>query len=143
MPLPPRIYADFNAIEYPADGTCYALLPLTGYGTLASLSKLRLRLTEGQALVLFEPNDIECDAAAHFDEARLDPVGTLGEWVALIPKNEFRPAVGDEELSPQHPCSGCGVDLSRQVPLGWRTYKEACNACGTLVMAPLLPPSAA
>jgi hypothetical protein len=143
MPLPPRVYADFNAIEYPADGTCYALLPLTGYGTLASLSRQRLRLTEGRPLILFEPNDIECNATAHFEERRLNPVGTLGEWVALIPKNEFRDTFGDEELSMQHPCYGCGVDLNSQVPPGWRSYQEACNVCGTPVMAPLLPPSAA
>ena len=143
MQRPPRIYADFNAIEYPTDGSSYALLPLTGYGTLASLSRHGLRLTEGQPLILFEPNDIECDATAHFEQTRADPVGTLGEWVALISKNEFRNIVGDEELSLQHPCFGCGVDLNNQEPPGWRSYKEVCNVCGTPVMAPLLPPSAA
>ena len=143
MPHPSRLYADFNAIEYPADGSCYALMPLTGYGTLASLSRQRIRLTEGQPLVLFEPNDIECDATAHFEDLRLDPVGNKGEWVARIATNEFREAIGDEDLSLKHPCYGCGTDLNVQEPPGWRSYREACNACGTPVMAPLLPPSAA
>jgi hypothetical protein len=143
MPPLPRVYADFNAIEYVVAGTGYARLPLTGYGTLASLSRQRLRLTEGRPLILFEPNDIECEATAHFETSRLDPAGRLGEWVALIQKDEFRDSRGDEELSLQHPCFGCGVDLNNQVPPGWRTYKEFCSACGTPVMAPLLPPSAA
>jgi hypothetical protein len=112
MPPLPRIYADFNAIEYDdADGAYYARLPLTGYGTLASLSRQRLRLTEGLRLVLYEPNDIECDATAHFEESRVDPAGRLGEWVGLIEKNEFRDSLGDEEFWPEHLCFGCGVDL--------------------------------
>ena len=69
---PPRIYADFNAIEYLDDEPSMAQMDLTGYGTLGSLARQGLRLTEGMALLLYEPNDIECEALAHFQSSRRD-----------------------------------------------------------------------
>jgi hypothetical protein len=143
MPPLPRIYADFNAIEYENDGSCYARVPLTGYGTIASLSKQRLRLAEGQSLVLFEPNDIECNARAHFERERIGPAGLVGEWVAIIPQNDFRDCVGDDELTLEHLCFGCRTDLEQQRPTGWRSYHEVCSNCGTPVLAPLAPPESA
>jgi len=136
MATPPRVYADFNAIEYERDGSCYARLALTGYGTLASLSRQRLRLAEALEVVLFEPGDIECDARVHFDLTRQGPAGIVGEWVAVIPQNNFRSATGAEDIGLQHPCFGCGTDLEKSQPVGWRSYREACPDCGTPVMAP-------
>jgi len=141
MPPTLRLYADFNAIEPQDDG--YSLLPLTGYGTLASLSKQRIQLVEGQELVLFEPNDVECSATVYYDMDRLGPAGIMGEWVARIPKNGFRTCTGTEELTIEHPCSGCGLDLEKNQPIHWRSYHEVCAKCGTPVMAPLAPPRSA
>ena len=141
MPPTPRVYADFNAIEHQEAG--YSLLPLTGYGTLASLSKQQIRLLEGQELVLFEPNDVECSATVHYEKNRIGPAGIMGEWVARIPSDAFRDSTGDEPLTLEHPCSGCGLDLEKNQPVHWRTYHEFCARCGTPVMAPLAPPPSA
>jgi hypothetical protein len=143
MPAPHHVYADFNAIEYPGDGSCYARLPLTGYGTLASLAAQKLRLIEGLELVLYEPNDVECTATVHFDSARPGPAGIIGEWVAIIQDNNFRDCevCADQEF--RHACYGCGIDLESNQPVGWRSYHELCGSCGTPVMAPLAPPTGA
>jgi hypothetical protein len=143
MPPISRVYADFNAIEHQDVTEGYSLLPLTGYGTLASLSRQKLRLTERQQLVLFEPNDVECDATVYYAKERAGPAGILGEWVAQIKKNAFRDCTGDEELSLEHPCFGCGLDLETHQPAHWRSYHEICAKCGTPVMAPLAPPPSA
>jgi hypothetical protein len=143
MPTLPRVYADFNAIEYDRGGPYYARLPLTGYGTLASLAKQRLRLSEGLELVLFEPNDIECTARAHYEPSRKGPAGILGEWVALIPQNDFCDSMEGSEFVYEHPCFGCGVDLQKNQPPRWRSYHEVCSECGTPVMAPVAPPESA
>jgi ribosomal protein S27AE len=143
MPTFPRVYADFNAIEYERDGSCYARLPLTGYGTLASLSRQKLRITEGLELVLFEPNDIECNARAHFCPNRCGPATIVGEWVAVIQNNDFRDSINNNDIGFQHPCFGCGIDLEKMQPIGWRSYREVCVMCGTSVMAPLAPPESA
>ena len=110
MPLLPRVYADFNAIEYPADGSSRAEMPLTGYGTLASLSRQGLKLKEGMSLVLYEPSDIECEAIAAFDQARTDPAGSSGEWIARLNHTEIRSNLTEKDEPNTHPCSGCGED---------------------------------
>ena len=143
MPAPRQVYADFNAIEYPADGSSYARLPLTGYGTLASLAAQKLRLIEGLELVLYEPNDVECTATVHFDSARLGPAGNVGEWVAVIQDNNFRDSEICSGQDFQHLCYGCGIDLEKNQPVGWRSYRELCGRCGTPVMAPLAAPTGA
>jgi len=141
MPPTPRVYADFNAIEHQDAG--YSRLPLTGYGTLASLSKQQIRLVEGQELVLYEPSDVECDATVYYDKSSAGPAGIVGEWFARIPRGAFRDCTGDEELTLEHPCSGCGLDLEKNQPVHWRSYHEVCATCGTPVMAPLAPPPSA
>jgi ribosomal protein L37AE/L43A len=138
VPLP-RVYADFNAIEYPPDAPL-AEMPLTGYGTLASLARQRLRLSEGMALVLFETNDIECEVTVHFDRSRTDPAGRQGEWVARFDHRLVQDCVRTEEQHvEQHPCIVCGSQSFEQMP---RNYTEVCSRCGASVMEPMLPPSA-
>lgn len=140
MPLP-RVYADFNAIEYPP-GKVLAVMPLTGFGTLASLAMQRIRLAEGMALVLFEPNDIECEAVVHFDATRVDPAGRQGEWVARFDHHLVRDAPQTGESVPmEHPCIVCGKSFFGQA-LG-RTYTAVCSNCGASVMEPMLPPDRA
>ena len=140
MPLP-RVYADFNAIEYPPDAP-FAEMPLTGYGTLASLARQGLRLSEGMALMLFEANDIECEVTVHFDHERKDPAGRKGEWVARFNHRLVGDCTSKEQrTSEQHPCIVCGAPsfgLSAS-----RNYTERCPVCGASVMEPMLPPSRA
>jgi len=136
----PRIYADFNAIEYIDEKTHAAEISLTGYGTLASLARQNLRLSEGMSVLLYEPNDIECEAIAHFDPSRKDPAGRLGEWVACIADHRaIRSSVHPETSSNEHPCITCGSNFTDQL-LDSRNYKEKCVHCGASVMEPMAPP---
>jgi ribosomal protein L37AE/L43A len=137
----PRVYADFNAIEYlPNSGR--AEMRLTGYGTLASLARQRLRLSEGMPLVLFEPDDIECEVTVHFDSERTDPAGRKGEWVARFNHHSVLNCTQKEEASAQpHPCIVCGAQSFGQERS--RTYTEVCSVCGASVMEPMLPPNSA
>ena len=140
MPLP-HVYADFNAIEYSSEGTICAEIALTGYGTLASLARQRLRLVEGMPLLLYEPNDIECEAVAHFDSSRKDPAGRVGEWVARITDHRtIRESKLPEEYSNAHPCIVCGGDFTAQLTSAGRSYNETCIYCGSSVMAPMASP---
>jgi ribosomal protein L37AE/L43A len=140
---PPRVYADFNAIEYTPDKP-FAEMPLTGFGTLASLARQRLRLFEGMRLILFESNDIECEATAHFDRSRIDPAGRQGEWIARFDHRLIRdlPNIG-ETLPKQHPCIVCGQPFYGQERGRGRTYTDRCSNCGASVMEPMLAPNAA
>ena len=139
--MPPRVYADFNAIEYSGDASI-AEMPLTGFGTLASLASQGVRLHEGMSLVLFEPDDIECAATVHFDRSRTDPAGRQGEWVARFDHRTVRdfPQTG-EGVPLQHPCIVCGVPFFGERRA--RAYTDVCVNCGASVMEPMLPPSIA
>jgi hypothetical protein len=111
----PRVYADFNAIEYVSTGQASAETPLTGYGTLASLARQRLQLAEGMWLLLYEPNDIECEADVHFDSSRTDPAGRKGQWVARINDHrQIRSSSASEESPLEHPCIVCGTNFAAQ-----------------------------
>jgi hypothetical protein len=136
----PRVYADFNAIEYPSGGGVDAVIALTGYGTLASLARQRLWLREGMKLMLYEPNDIECEGVAHFDKARIDPAGRLGEWVAHVNHTLVKANTTETHEPSTHPCSGCGEDLNAFFRISGRSYSERCPLCNTSVMAPLAHP---
>jgi hypothetical protein len=134
----PRVYADFNAIEYPP-GKPLAEMPLTGFGTLASLAMQRIRLAEGMAVVLFEPNDIECEATVHFDASRVDPAGRQGEWVARFDHRLVRDTPQTSEALPEeHPCIVCSKPFFGQELA--RDYTAVCGNCGASVMEPMLPP---
>jgi hypothetical protein len=136
----PRIYADFNSIEYLNADKSSATVGLTGYGTLASLSNQKIRLKEGMAVVLYEPNDIEAEGSAHFDRQRIDPAGTGGEWIALIDARNIRACTKAEPEFHRHACFCCGKDLLPHLKAVGQSYTERCPSCGTSVMAPLAPP---
>ena len=140
---PPRIYADFNAIEHSQADSSAAEVAITGYGTLASLSRQRLRLSEGMEVVIFEPGDIECAGVAHFDAARTDPAGRQGEWVVRIDPKMVRDCTEPETPMEAHPCFGCGIDLRPHFKAIGQSYSEMCPSCGISVMAPLAPPTSA
>lgn len=135
----PRVYADFNAIEYLDDERTMAEMALTGYGTLGSLARQGLRLTEGMALLLYEPNDIECEASVHFQVSRRDPAGRMGEWVARFDPRNVKNCTHSGESSRQHPCIVCGQDFMDQESERARNYTENCTACGASIMEPMAP----
>ena len=133
----PKVYADFNAIEYLAEAHSTATIALTGYGTLASLAKQKLRLAEGMKVLVFEPNDIECEAIVHFDLSRRDPAGRAGEWVARIEHKNIRSSVEQGQPGFDFPCIVCGRVFGETA----RNYREVCAGCGASVMEPLAPPT--
>jgi hypothetical protein len=135
MPLH-KVYADFNAIEYRADEPAIATVALTGYGTLASLATQKLRLSEGMSVLIFEPNDVECEATVHFDLSRLDPAGRMGEWVARVVHRNIRSSTEPGSAGAELPCLVCGATFPSQP----RNYRETCATCGASVMEPLAPP---
>lgn len=135
----PQVYADFNAIERDTDAGDLAVLPLTGYGTLSSLAAQGLRLSEGMRVLLYEPENIECDALIHFDPSRAEPAGRQGAWVALVRPAEIRPTMLTQNPSQDFPCLAC-KRLFAQVE---RSYREVCSGCGLSVMQPMAPPDSA
>mgnify|MGYP001371606339 CR=1 FL=1 len=138
--MPPRIYADFNSIEYLNPDRSLATIGLTGYGTLASLSNQKIRLTEGMLLLLFEPNDIEVEGIAFFDSTKFDPAGRAGEWFARIDARKVRNSSTPEVQCYEHHCFGCGANLASFLKSVGQRYQEFCPHCGTSIMAPLAPP---
>lgn len=132
------VYADFNAIEY-VEGSSLAEMPLTGYGTLASLAQQRVRLVEGMRMLLYEPNDIECEVQVHFDTARHDPAGRLGAWIARFDHSTIRSTSLDDFSFTSHPCIVCGTDF-RNAASEVGDYTECCAHCGASVMLPLAKP---
>ena len=137
---PPRVYADFNSLEYHDTQRSAASVGLTGYGTLASLSRQHLQLQEGMALLLYEPNDIEVEGVAYFDSAREDPAGRAGEWMARVDPSRFRDCTEPEARAQEHLCFSCGRNIYFHLSQVGQQYKELCPSCGTSVMAPLAPP---
>ena len=138
----PYIYADFNGIKYTNESKSEAILDLNGYGTLASLARQNLRLTEGMSLVLYEPNDIEVIGIAHFDKNRIDPAGRVGAWVAHVNPAHIQGSTYAREPSNEHLCMGCRQDLNPYLSKVGRAYNESCPHCGTSIMTPLSPPEA-
>lgn len=132
----PQVYADFNAIERAADDHALVPLPLTGYGTLSSLATQGLRLSEGLEVLLYEPEDIECEAVVHFDSSRKGPAGHTGEWVALVLPSSIRKCAITQSPPQDFPCLICGALFDQKV----RSYREVCSNCGASVMEPMAPP---
>ena len=132
----PKVYADFNAIEYLTEEHLTATISLTGYGTLSSLASQKLRLREGMKVLVYEPNDIECEATVHFDECRQDPAGRTGEWIAQIEPKDIRDSLEQEQPELNFPCIVCSSVFTQTV----RNYRETCTGCGASVMEPLAPP---
>jgi hypothetical protein len=136
----PRIYADFNSFESLNEDNTLARVGLTGYGSLASLSNQRIRLMEGIALMLYEPNDIEVEGLAHFDQTIIDPAGRIGEWFAYVDPRKIKDSVESKPRFGQHNCFGCGHDLLQHLNAVGRRYNEFCPECGVTVIIPLSPP---
>jgi hypothetical protein len=136
MPLP-RVYADFNSLEYINEDGSISRLGLTGYGTISSLSRQKLRLVEGMPIICFEPNDIEVQGIAHFDNSVCDPAGRIGSWFAIIDQHKVKNVDISEEENFEHPCFHCGANLKEHLHRVGQHYNEHCPNCGTSVMAPL------
>jgi hypothetical protein len=136
-----KIYADFNGIVVCPGGLPNSCLDLTGYGTLASLSRHRIRLSEGLVLTFYEPDDIEVEAEVFYDTTHRGKFTAPGRWLARFNSVKIRNSeVTEARERPEHLCFTCRLDLTEYLRLVGRQYNEACPSCGTSVMHPLLPP---
>lgn len=136
----PFVYADFNSLESASIGSYDSRIDLVGYGSLMSLSRQKIQLSEGMRLIVYEPNDIEAEGVAHFDWTESDPAGRDGKWYALINKDEINESSQEDLSDESHLCFGCGGDLNELLTTKARNYTEECPVCRTSVMKPLEPP---
>lgn len=134
----PRIYADFNSIEHHSENE--ATLDLTGYGSLASLSREKIQLREGIKLLLCEPDDIEVEGTTFFDTSHKDPAGRTGRWLVRINPKLIRDSQYTETNPESHPCFTCRKELSDYLKGVGQRYNEFCPYCGTSIILPLAPP---
>ena len=133
------IYADFNGITgFPNDENEY--LDICGYGTLASLSRHKVRLEEGMAITFFEPGDLEMDATVHFFPDIVDAHNPHGKWFAKLVGMQRDNHADEREPNIPHVCFNCRNNLAQTFKEKGRQYKELCSVCDTPVMYPLLPP---
>lgn len=138
----PVVYADFNAMMKAAKrvGLPEVEMAITGYGTLQSLASQGVRLAEGMPLLLFEPNDIQCTATAHFDDRLVDPAGRVGAWVAVLDPSKIHDSQLSAPSDVSHPCISCGFEFTKYLQVHCRHYEEHCPECGASIMEPMAPP---
>lgn len=134
------IYADFDAVEDHALGDGVCQIDLTGYGTLASLSKHNISLFEGLSLKLSDQDELGVIAEAFFDESRIPP--NCSGWFGQFQNSDIFEVKVDGLIEKEHLCFSCRVDISRYLDEVGRNYKEFCPHCGASIMFPMEPPEA-
>lgn len=137
-----RIYADFNGIvDCRKKASNLVCLALTGYGTIASLSRHQICLREGLILIFYEPNDIEVEGEVFYDTNFPGKFTSPGQWLALYDPELIRNSEESSALElKEHLCFNCRLDLTEHLNIVGRQYKEVCPDCGTSIMYPLFPP---
>lgn len=139
----PRIYADFNGVTSCPERISLTCLNLTGYGTLASLSRHQIRLREGMILIFYDPGDIEVEGRVFYDLTNPGKFTSPGRWLAAVDLDLVKDTEDNDESDlKQHPCFKCRLDLTEYLQIVGRQYKEFCPNCGTSIVYPLLPPDA-
>lgn len=133
-----RIYADFNGIEEYLPGSNELSLDLTGYGTLASLSFHKIKLHEGQPLELGDPDGLNVNGIAYFDQDKIS--GNCSGWFAKFQKGEISEGESPDHDYDAHICFKCRNDIKAHLDVVGRQFREECPFCGTPVMFPLSPP---
>lgn len=132
-----RIYADFNGVEMGPEPADEWRLELTGYGTLASLSRYRIKLGRGLVLAFSDPDGLSVVAPVDFDAQRISD--NSSGWYAKFKKTEVHDGepLADDNT---HPCFSCRNDLKAWLDNVGRQYRECCPHCDTPVLYPLSPP---
>lgn len=133
-----RIYADFNGVEECEAEPQMLRLNLTGYGTLASLSALKMKLKEDQ---LIEFSDSEGTAAlgrTYFDPSRVS--NNCSGWFAKFCQSEIHQVEPLEQDNNGHLCFNCGRELESHFAKSGRNYNEVCPFCDCPIMIVMAPP---
>ncbi len=136
----PRLYADFNGLQYSPRSSSMMALYLHYRGTLADLGQLRLALSEGLEVDVYsdsdEHEDLEVTGLVRFDHSS-------GMWFVEFENDAVRyvptrPGTHDRIME----CWTCGADLTQQIHDRGLSLGDRCDACGVRVHAPLDPPGA-
>ena len=133
-----KIYADFNGIETCSSSANEYCLDLTGYGTLASLSHFRIKLSRGLILTFVDTDGLTAVGTVDFSE---DRVSTRSSgWYAKFKKDTLfdgEPLAHDYDV---HECFHCRKNIKAYLDEVGRQFHEFCPYCGTSVMHPLSSP---
>ncbi|WP_430427998.1 hypothetical protein [Parasphingorhabdus sp.] len=134
----PFIYADFNALEEYAPDNGLCRIGLTGYGTLASLNKHKIRLFDGLRLRLSDQDELAVVAEVIFDANRI--ATNCSGWFGKFHRDEIFKIEVRNHVGKSHLCFSCREDIHPYLNQIGRSYSEHCPHCGTAIMFPMLPP---
>lgn len=134
-----KIYADFNGVEPCSTMDDELCLDLTGFGTLASLSRYGVKLSPGMRLTFSDTDGLTVTAPVEFDESR---VGSRSAgWYARFRKIDLREEEPIDHDFNCHLCFKCRRDLKSYLAQVGQQFYEHCPDCGTPVIYPLEPPN--
>lgn len=133
-----RIYADFNGLQHSLRTPGYTALYLHYFGSMADISRARLRLYEGLELDVYsdsdETEDLEATGVVYFNRV-------ARQWFAEFEGHAIRyVARSPEPGGPQFPCWNCGTDIYRWLTEGGVKLKANCPHCGRGIDELLRPP---
>lgn len=133
-----KIYADFNGTEPCSAGDEKLCLDLTGFGTLASLSRHSVKLRRGLSLTFADSDGLTVTAPVEFDPRR---VGRRSAgWIAIFRKKDLRDEEPVDHDFNSHICFNCRNDIKEHLRAVGQQFSARCPYCGTPVIYPLEPP---
>ncbi|WLI90836.1 hypothetical protein Q4S45_06885 [Massilia sp. R2A-15] len=133
-----KIFADFNGTEPCSSDDDKLCLNLTGFGTLASLSRHGVKLRRGMRLTFADSDGLTVTAAVEFDGRRISE--RSAGWYAIFRKGELRDENPIDHDFQTHFCFKCRNDFKPYLAKFGQRFDVRCPNCGTPVMYPLGPP---
>jgi len=108
-----KIYIDFNALEGCCKDTDILVCDITGYGTLASLSFHKIRLSAGQSLFFSDFDGLCAKGTVHFDPKRVK--GNCSGWFAKFCRSQLTEIESHEKFQIPHLCFKCRRNLAEHL----------------------------
>jgi hypothetical protein len=133
-----KIYVDFNGAERCASPSDEFFLDLTGFGTLASLSRYGIQVQRNMQLTFADIDGLSVTAPVEFDRSRMN--SHCSGWYAKFKKVDLAEGTPVEHNFESHLCFKCRREIKPYLNKVGQQFDEHCPYCGTSVMAPLLPP---
>ena len=132
-----HVYADFNGIIRLEHDSDFEYLDVCGRGTIKDLNSQKIALSEGLALTLFEPEDIQVKAIMHFFPSVKDKNCPDGKWLGKYkPEDVIDSKIQNNDA--KLVCFKC--DYSFPENKGFN-FQMQCPKCSTRITYALLPPS--
>jgi hypothetical protein len=131
MSVVPELFADFNDLG-PTIGLGF-------FGTHRSLCQLRLALSSGMKVALWDDGDGDPEMLvdAVVERSQTPQRHPTLNWIARVIPDSFRRVTATVPRNQSFPCFGCGEDLSATI---YKIYspESCCPHCKELVFAPYL-----